>query len=252
MPRVPFDPAADYYQLLGVRPGASTEEIQAAYRRLAKEFHPDLHADSTAAGRMARLNVAKSVLLDADARANYDQLRASRRRVLDRATAHGSTVSPTVRYAPAQVDARPRHRVVPRSVGRGASRGRFDRQTGILFLVAVPLIAALVLYVFQAVELSIQPLRAAPSDLNLFGAPAGGRPTNRGAADAVFVMVNAQPPSRELAQKAYNFIMARADSTPESELLRADARRLLRSASSGDTADWDLTVDDLCHLAGRC
>ena len=51
MTRVVFDPAADYYELLGVRPGASPEEIQSAYRRLAKAFHPDLHADSTAAGR---------------------------------------------------------------------------------------------------------------------------------------------------------------------------------------------------------
>jgi DnaJ-like protein len=253
MPRVPFDPAADYYQLLGVRPGASTEEIQTAYRRLAKAFHPDLHADSAvAAGRMARLNVAKSVLLDADTRASYDQLRASRRHTVDRVGASPSAVPTTVRYAPQQVNTRPRHRVVSHSGGRAVARGPFDRQTGILLLVAVPLIAALVLYVFQAVQLSIQPLRAPPSDLNLFVAPGTGRPTPRGAAEAVFVMVEAQPPSRELAMRAYNFIMARSDSTPESELLRADARRLLRAANADDPAGWDATVADLCHLAGRC
>jgi hypothetical protein len=135
-------------------------------------------------------------------------------------------------------------------VGQAAPRGGFDRQTGVLLLVAVPLIAALVLYVFQAVQLSIQPLRAAPSDLSL--SPGGARPTPRGAADAVFVMVEAQPPSAELALKAYNFIMARSDSTAESELLRAAARRLVRSANANDTAAWESTVDDLCHLAGRC
>jgi hypothetical protein len=251
MPRVPFDPAADYYQLLGVRPGASTEEIQTAYRRLAKAYHPDLHADSAAAvSRMARLNVAKSVLLDADTRAHYDRLRASRWHAV---ASHPSPVPTTVRYAPrGQVYARPRHRVVGQRVGRTGPRGSFDRQTGILLLVAVPLIAALVLYVFQAVQLSIQPLRAPPSDLNLFGAPSGGRTTTGGAADAVFVMIHAQPASRELALKAYNFIMARADSTPESELLRADARRLLRSASAGDAQAWESTVEDVCHLASRC
>ncbi len=251
MPRVPFDPAADYYELLGVGPGASSDEIQTAYRRLAKAFHPDLHADSeVAAARMARLNVAKSVLLDADTRASYDKLRGTRRSGF--VAAGPAPVQPTVRYAPHQVNARPRHRVVSARADRAARRGGFDRQTGILLLVGVPIIAALVVYVFQAVQISIEPLRAPPSDLNLFGAPAGGRPMTRGAAEAVFVMVDAQPPSRELAMKAYNFVMARADSSPESESLRADARRLLRAANASDYAEWDAAVTDLCHLASRC
>src|SRR3989442_15099113 len=104
MPRVPLDPAADYYELLGVRPGATTEEIQTAYRRLAKTYHPDLHADSAvAAARMARVNVAKSVLLDAGTREIYDQLRASRTHVVARASPpspSSTSVPPTGRYAP--------------------------------------------------------------------------------------------------------------------------------------------------------
>ena len=250
MPRIPFDPATDYYQLLGVAPGATADEIQAAYRRLAKAYHPDLNAGSAiAAARMARVNVAKSVLLDHQTRATYDLLRA-----VQRPYAHVISVPPaapaTVRYAPRHVGRRPRYRVVSNGLDRSASHS-FDRGTGVLLLVAVPLIAALAMYVFQAVQLSIQPLRAAPPDINL-SPGATNRPTARGAADAVFMMIHAQPPSRELAMRAYNFTMARADSTPESELLRDDARRLVRSARAGDTAGWEAAVADVCQLAGRC
>jgi hypothetical protein len=115
----------------------------------------------------------------------------------------------------------------------------------------VPLIAALCLYLFQAVQLSIEPLKAASPDAIL--APGQtSRPSTRGAADAVFMMVHAQPPSRELAIRANNFILARSDSTPESEELRADGRRLVRSATSGDAETWDSTVNHICQLAGRC
>jgi hypothetical protein len=251
MPRVPFDPATDYYGLLGVESDASVDEIQAAYRRLAKEYHPDLNAGSaTAAARMARVNVAKSVLLDPDLRATYDQLRIGRRPYLRMVPTPPRPEPTTVRYAPYQVGRRARHRIVPHAAGHSEGHG-LDRGTGVLLLVAVPLIAALALYVFQAVQLSIQPLREAPADTNLSAGPAN-RPTARGAAEGVFMMVHAQPPSRELAMRAYNFTMARADGTPESELLRADARRLLRSAGAGDTAGWDAAVADVCQLAGRC
>jgi hypothetical protein len=264
MARVPFDPTADYYALLGVPVFASPEEIQAAYRRLAKEYHPDLHADSdTAATRMARLNVAKSVLLDRETRAYYDQVRGSRLRTTvarstssngtrPRATA-ASTVAAASRptsYASGP-SIHPRSRVGSYGRGQGASRGQLDRSTGILLLVAVPLIAALVIYLFEAVQLSIQPLHTPPADVNLSQGPPV-RPTARGAAEAVFMMVQAQPPSRELATRANNFILARSDSSPESELLRADGRKLLRAASSGDGEGWDQTVQDLCQLAGQC
>ncbi|HLZ26319.1 MAG TPA: J domain-containing protein [Chloroflexota bacterium] len=249
--RIPFDPATDYYQLLGVAPGASVDEIQAAYRRLAKAVHPDLNSGSTAAAaRMAQVNVAKSVLLDPETRASYDQFRATRRRAIGQVVSTPAPPPSTVRYAPyaASTSQRPRYRVVSQSGGRAARSG-FDRQTGLLLVVALPLIAALVLYVFQAFQLSVQPLRAAPPDLSQMPA---SRPTARGAADAVFAMLHAQPPSRELATRANNMILARANSTPESELLRADGRRLLQSATAGDDAAWNATVDDVCRLAGRC
>jgi curved DNA-binding protein CbpA len=274
MPRIQFDPATDYYKLLGVGADAPPEEIQAAYRRLAKEYHPDLNAGSQlAAERMARLNVAKSVLLDRDTRAIYDQMRGPRRLYAQPvgATARpagprpagprtGVSASPpsdqssgqfSVRYSPMQSTARARYRVVSNAATRAERRAGFDRGTGILLLIAVPLIAVLSLYVFQAMQLSIEPLKPASTDATL--APGqSNRPTTRGAADAVFQMVHAQPPSRELATRANNFILARSDSTPESEELRADGRKLVRSATVGDTDGWNSTVTHICQLADRC
>jgi hypothetical protein len=254
MPRVPFDPKVDYYHLLGVEPDAPAETIQAAYRRLAKAFHPDLNSGSSvAAQRMARLNVAKSVLLDPQSRAIYDQARVPAARRSERiatATTVRTVGNFNVRYVPYQ-PTRPRYRVVPTASARAMPRSGFDRGTGILLLIAVPLIALLSLYVFQAVQLSIEPLKAASSDATL--APGQtAHTTSRGAADGVFMMLHAQPPSRELAVRANNFILARSDSTPESEELRADGRRLVRSASAGDSATWDDTVGHICQLAGRC
>jgi curved DNA-binding protein CbpA len=255
MPRVPFDPAIDYYRLLGVEADAPAEAIQAAYRRLAKAFHPDLNAGSSAAAeRMARLNVAKSVLLDAQTRAVYDQFRfqraAPRERVATATTTVRTVGNFSVRYAP-YPSARPRYRVVPATSARAMPRSGFDRGTGILLLIAVPLIALLSLYVFQAVQLSIEPLKAASPDATL--APGqGAHATSHGAADGVFMMLRSQPPSRDLAARANNFILARSDSTPESEELRADGRKLMRSASAGDTATWEDTVGHICQLAGRC
>ena len=263
MARVPFDPSTDYYQLLGVGPSASADEIQAAYRRLAKEYHPDLHAGSSvAAARMARVNAAKAVLLDRDTRAIYDQMRAQRQPAGVGRTASERTaqvVQPptepayaytTVRYAPGAAGSRPRYRVVSSRSARAAPRTGFDRNTAVLFLVAVPLIAALALYVFQAFQLSAQPVKVPPVDLTL--APGAGHPTARGTAETAFMMLHAQPPSRDLALRVNNFVFQRIDATPEGELLRADARQLRRAADAGDAEAWDAAVQDVCRLAGRC
>src|SRR5690242_7832214 len=127
MARVPFDPATDYYQLLGVGPAAPPEEIQVAYRRLAKAYHPDLNAGSAAAAaQMARLNVAKSVLLDRDTRAVYDQIRATatpRARIAAAAARPPSPAPPPApatppAYAVYEGIARPRYRVVSSTATR--------------------------------------------------------------------------------------------------------------------------------------
>ena len=64
----------DYYEVLGVDKTATDEDIKRAYRKKAKECHPDLHPDDkTAVDRFKELNEANEVLSDPDKRARYDQ-----------------------------------------------------------------------------------------------------------------------------------------------------------------------------------
>ena len=69
----------DYYAILGLDPGASQESIKVAYRRLARESHPDRNIDSSESEKsvlslqMAQLNGAYAVLSDAARRREYDE-----------------------------------------------------------------------------------------------------------------------------------------------------------------------------------
>lgn len=64
----------DYYEVLGLQKGATDAEIKKAYRKLAKQYHPDLNPDDpTAAEKFKEINEANQVLSDPDKRAKYDQ-----------------------------------------------------------------------------------------------------------------------------------------------------------------------------------
>jgi molecular chaperone DnaJ len=63
----------DYYEVLGVPRNATDDEIKRAFRKLARQYHPDVNNATEAEGRFREANEAYEVLSDAQRRAAYDQ-----------------------------------------------------------------------------------------------------------------------------------------------------------------------------------
>lgn len=63
----------DYYQTLGVSRDASKEDIKKAYRRLARQYHPDVNKEVGAEARFKEINRAYEILSEPETRARYDR-----------------------------------------------------------------------------------------------------------------------------------------------------------------------------------
>ncbi|MFD6162880.1 DnaJ C-terminal domain-containing protein [Nocardia sp. NPDC060256] len=73
--------ARDYYEVLGVSRDADKDQIQQAYRTLARRYHPDVNADPAAEDRFKEVSAAYEVLSDPATRSRYDRFGADFRRV---------------------------------------------------------------------------------------------------------------------------------------------------------------------------
>ena len=70
-----MDVSIDYYEVLGISHRATPDEIRAAYRTMAKRYHPDLNKEANAEDKFKLINEANDVLSNPDEKIKYDTMR---------------------------------------------------------------------------------------------------------------------------------------------------------------------------------
>lgn len=119
----------DYYRLLQVNPEADPEVIEAAYRQLAKKYHPDVSQADGATKLMQEINEAYDTLRDPSRRATYNARRPAPTGGSDRPSPNASSARQRGNANPGQAgEAKPPHSTPPRS--SGAYRLRFGSFRG--------------------------------------------------------------------------------------------------------------------------
>ena len=108
-----------YYDRLGIRPDAPADEVREAYRRLARQYHPDAHGGA-ASPEMAEINAAWRTLSDPGRRAMYD------------ASLRSPTAGTFARSVPVDRLQEERYPVAPRPVASGSSRFPFGPIAGLV------------------------------------------------------------------------------------------------------------------------
>jgi len=162
-------PTSNPYAVLGIPRDASDQQVQRAYRRLAKRYHPDLHPDAQTSQQMRRINEAWEILSNPGRRARYDAASG-----LPRSTSFGHWSAPGRRSPPAGP---PRQAwntawTSPSRAGTAAARYEHDGAggRGLAGTVAVALVLLLALFsgILPAPLLGIAVLVAARSVLARF------------------------------------------------------------------------------------
>jgi len=176
----------DAYAVLGVSPGATTDEIRHAYRVLARRFHPDADGrDPRAAARFAQATDAYDLLVDEDRRRSYDLRRAAAAGPRAARVAPGPTGNTAVRGPAARPPRRPpgRPRVqptagpaaVPEPAGSARTKDERD-EFRLIILLAKVVFAVVIVIVVAALLLAFRPPPACRADTPV-NAPCTPSPT---------------------------------------------------------------------------